>query len=63
MNFKEAIMSGEKVKSEYWSDGDFIDANIFSKRLDDMTKNLFYTTAKPLSWKEMLGEWIVLEGN
>lgn len=58
MTFLEALNSGKKVKSEYWDlEHGHLDTSIFTDKLEQFTINLLVMTAKPLTWKEILGKW------
>ena len=57
MTFLEAINSGKKIRSEYWSDEAFIDTKVFSDKLDDADIYIFSKAIKPIEWKEIFGDW------
>jgi hypothetical protein len=60
MTFLEAIKSNKKIRSVFWTDG-HIDTSIFTDELDDLIKDLIYSNSEPLTWKEILNEWIIVE--
>jgi hypothetical protein len=57
MNFKEAVLSGKKIRSQYWGKGTNIDTTIFSDKMEDWIVSILCQTAMPLTWKEILGNW------
>lgn len=57
MNFKEAVVSGKKVRSQYWDNSQSLDTTIFSDKMEDFMIDLFNSTATQLTWKEILGNW------
>lgn len=61
MNFKEAVASGKVVRSEFWATNESIDTTIFEGNTPDWMKPILCQTAKPLTWKELLGKWLIVE--
>lgn len=57
MNFKEAINSGKKVRSEYWSKDTNLDTSIFTDVMEQWMIDLLAKSATPITWKEILGNW------
>jgi hypothetical protein len=62
MTFKDAVMSGKKVRSVQWRiNKKSIDTTIFTETLGGMALTIMSATAIPLTWEEILGEWELVE--
>jgi hypothetical protein len=61
MNFLKAINSGKKIKSEYWEADRNMNSTLFTEEVPDFAVVIFEKTAKPLTWKEIFGDWSVVE--
>ena len=61
MNFKEAVATGGKVRSENWRPNDTMDTSLFSEKMDDNIKKMFCGISVPLKWVDILGNWELVE--
>ena len=61
MTFLEAVNSGKKVRSQFWDENKkHMDTTLFTDTMDDWLIDMISKTATPLTWKEILGEWYVV---
>lgn len=61
MNFHQAVATGKKVRSVNWEKGHTLDTSIFSDEVSGVLLELICQTSVPLSWRDILGRWELVE--
>jgi len=61
MNFRDAILSGKKIRSEYYKQDEFLDSTLFSEPMTENIKKMFCEISQPIPWKHILGSWEIVE--